>query len=118
MRPLGKSVSWKVFRLVVPNSGISFQVKRTKPARTSTCTPPALITLGSRSLKNAMILGGPVRVRATSRAVESLSASPKVMLPSELRNALRYRCPKKRKANGRSTTTVSSSPMSTSGPNS
>ena len=49
--------------------------------------------LGSRSARNGAIRGGPVSNRATLRSVLARSSSSKVMLPSELTNAVALRSP-------------------------
>ena len=68
--------------------------------------PPAV---GSRSARNGATRGGPVSSRDTSRSVLAWSASPNVMLPSELTNAAV--CDRRRREReGTATDALSSSP--------
>jgi hypothetical protein len=69
--------------------------------------PPAV---GSRSAKNGATRAWPASSRLTLRAVLALSASPKVMLPSELTKAFVWDRPKKRNANASGAGRLSSSP--------
>jgi hypothetical protein len=55
------------------------------PAARNTRPDPVV---GSRSAKKGETRGGPARKRVTERSVLAKSASPNVMLPSELMNAL------------------------------
>ena len=85
MTPFGSSAAWAVTVSGSSKPGTAHHVIVIAAAALSTNTrPPAD---GSRSAKNGAIRGAPAARRARLRAVDALSASPNVRLPSELTNS-------------------------------